>query len=194
VIDESSTLEDVCFEVGSALDRFSIRGVLTGGSAAAVYASAVYTSLDADFVLANSPERKQIEAALAEVGYAPSAAAGTYEHPRSKFTIDFPKGPLAVGGDYVKETAVLERGAMRLRILTPTDCVRDRLAAFYYWNDYTSLNAAVGVARAHVDQIDFALLREWTEREGGPPPLDFGPKFKEFLKRVGLPNDKLPLG
>jgi hypothetical protein len=191
VIDENSSLEDVCFEVGSALDRCSIRGVLTGGSAATVYAPTVYTSLDADFVLTNFPERKRIKKALREVGYVPSVAPGMYEHPRSKVTIDFPKGPLAVGGDYIDETVILERGDLRLRIITPTDCVRDRLAAFYHWDDYTSLNAAVGVAQVHRDRIDFVLLREWTERESGSPPLDCRPKFEEFRRRVGNKDQTL---
>jgi len=106
-----------------------------------------------------------------------------YEHPRTNFTIDFPKGPLAVGGDYINEFKILQRGDMRLRILTPTDCVRDRLAAFYHWDDYTGLNAAVAVARAHRDQIDFACLHEWTMREGGSPPGHL-PKYEEFLRRL----------
>jgi hypothetical protein len=108
-----------------------------------------------------------------------------YEHPRTVFTVDFPSGPLAVGGDYILETATLQRGDLRLRILTVTDCVRDRLAAFYYWDDYTSLNAAVGVARAHRGRTEFGLLEKWTERESGPPPADYLPKYREFLKRVG---------
>jgi hypothetical protein len=67
-----------------------------------------------------------------------------YEHPATAYTVDFPRGPLAVGGDYVRETAILERGDLRRRILIVIDCIRDRLAAFYHWNDYTSLGAAVG--------------------------------------------------
>jgi hypothetical protein len=186
VIDENSTLEDVCFEVATALDRRSIQGVLTGGSAATVYAPDVYTSMDADFVLTNYPQRRQLEAALTEIGFEPSATRGMFEHPRTTFTLDFPKAPLAVGGDYIHETAVLERGIMKLRILTPTDCVRDRLSHFYHWDDYTALNAAVGVARSHRARIDFPSLRVWTERESGPPPADHRPKLEEFLRRLDM--------
>ncbi len=185
MIDESSSLKDVCFEVAAALDRASIQGVLTGGSAASVYAPDAYTSMDADFVLTNLPRRQKLEAALAEIGYIPSATRGMFEHPRTRFTIDFPKAPLAVGGDYVHETETLVLGAIKLRILTPTDCVRDRLAHFYYWDDYTALNAAVGVARAHRKRIDFSTLRKWTERESGPPPQNHQLKFEEFLRRIG---------
>lgn len=190
MIDENSTLEDVCFEISSALDRHSITGVLTGGSAATVYAPDVYTSYDADFVLTSYPERKRLERALAEIGYLPSVMAGMYEHSRTAYTLDFPAGPLAVGGDYIRETTMLEKGNLRLRILTATDCVRDRLAGFYHWDDYTSLNAAVGVARAHRDRIDFDRLQEWSQRESGPPPTDYGIKYTEFLRRLEEPSTR----
>jgi hypothetical protein len=185
VIDESSSLEDVCFEVAAALDRFSIQGVLTGGSAATVYAPDAYTSMDVDFVITSFPQHQQVEAAMAEIGYIPSATRGMFENPRTQFTVDFPKAPLAVGGDYIHETETLSRGTTRLRILTPTDCVRDRLAHFYYWDDYTALNAAVGVAKAHRKRIDLSKLRKWTERESGPPSQKHQPKFEEFLRRLG---------
>lgn len=108
-----------------------------------------------------------------------------FEHPRTRFTLDFPKGPLAVGGDYIRETATVERANIRLRILTPTDCVRDRLAHFYYWSDYTALTAAVGVARAHRERVDIENLREWTERESGSGAANHRPKFEQFLDRIG---------
>ena len=77
MIDENSTLEDVCFEVSSALERHSITGVLTGGSAATIYVPDVYTSYDADFVLTSYPERERLELALAEIGYVRSVVGGT---------------------------------------------------------------------------------------------------------------------
>ena len=185
MIDEHSSLKDVCFGVSAALERHGIHAVLTGGSAATVYAPEYYTSLDVDFVLTNFHGRKELDAALAEIGYVPSARLGMYEHGRSPFTVDFPKGPLAVGGDYIHETAVLEKDSLRLRILTVTDCVRDRLSGFYHWNDLTALKAAVGVAKKHREKVDFKRLKEWTEREGAPP-RDFLTKYDEFLRRVGV--------
>lgn len=186
MIDDKSSLEDVCFVISSVLERYSIVAVLTGGSAATIYAPAVYTSYDADFVLTNYPERERLDKALAEIGYVRSNVPGMYEHPATPYTLDFPRGPLAVGGDYVHETSVLERGDQRLRILTVTDCIRDRLAAFYHWDDYTSLKAAVGVARAHRDRVNLERLSEWTERKSNVPSADFSKKYAEFLRRVEL--------
>lgn len=184
MIDANSTLEDICFEVSSLLERHAITGVLTGGSAATIYAPAVYTSYDADFVLTSYPERERLGLALAEIGFIRSVVGGMYEHPGTLYTLDFPSGPLAIGGEYIHETTTLKKGVLHLLIITVTDCIRDRLAAFYHWNDYTSLKAAVGVARAHRDQVDFPRIREWTQRESGPPPRDFETKYAEVLKRV----------
>jgi hypothetical protein len=184
VIDEDSTLEDVCFEVAAALDRFSIKGVLTGGSAATVYSPDSYASKDADFVLTGSAKRDNLREALATIGFVPSDTVGMFEHPRTPYTVDFPKGPLAVGGDYIQAVATLERGGVRLNILTVTDCVRDRLAHFFHWDDYTALTAAIGVARSHRQSVDIANLREWTDRESGSGRDDHRPKFEQFLSRL----------
>ena len=184
MIDADSSLEDTCFEIAGALDRRSIRAVLTGGSAATLYAPDAYTSMDAGFVLLDSPKRDDLREALAGIGFAQSDAVGTFEHPRTIFALDFPKGPLAVGGDYVHDTATLERDGIRLSILSPTDCVRDRLAHFYHWNDYTALAAAIGVTREHRENVDLAKVREWTERESSSGHHDHRPKFDQFLERL----------
>jgi hypothetical protein len=181
MISENSTLADVCFAVSAALEACGIAGVLTGGSAAAVYAPQSYTSNDADFILDNDEPLDKVSAALEPLGFRRDGRSRIFYHPDSKFTVDFPKGPLSVGGDYVSETNVLLRDDVRLRILTRRDCVRDRLAHFYYWNDYTALNAAASVA-AHLSDADIQELRKWTQRES-PGLLE---KFAEFERRRAM--------
>ncbi|MCM2321988.1 MAG: hypothetical protein NDJ90_01865 [Oligoflexia bacterium] len=60
-----------------------------------------------------------------------------------------------------------------LKLLTPTDCVKDRLAAYFHWNDRQGLNQAVAVAKSH--PIDVADIKAWSKREG------MGNKFQDFL-------------
>ncbi|MDQ6929990.1 MAG: hypothetical protein M3126_04915 [Candidatus Eremiobacteraeota bacterium] len=180
MIAEESTLADVCFAVAATLDAHGISSILTGGSAAAIYAPHAYMSHDADFILANDEPLDQVASALDSIGYRREGRSRIFFHANSEFTVDFPKGPLAVGGDYVSETHVLKRGALRLRILTRVDCVRDRLSHFYFWSDYTALNAAVAVAAQQITDSDMDNLRTWTERES-PALLD---KFAEFQRRL----------
>lgn len=81
---------------------------------------------------------------------------------------------------------MLSRGGVQLRILTRVDCVRDRLSHFYFWNDYSALNAAEAVA-AQLEAHDIEALRQWTERES-PVLLE---KYAEFEKRrTGLVQGK----
>lgn len=155
-------------------------GVLTGGSAAALYAPQAYMSHDADFILEADDPLDDVAIALRAIGFQRHGRSRIFVHPNSEFTVDFPKGPLSVAGEYIHETHVLERGGLRLRILTRIDCIRDRLSHFYFWNDYTALNAAVGVAAQNSDEVDIDLLRAWTERES-PALLQ---KFAEFEQRL----------
>ena len=178
MITPESTLAYVCFAVSHALEAHGFEAVLTGGSAAAVYAPHIYTSCDADFVLEHDESLTEIVEALRSVGFTRDGKSRTFVHRDTNFTIDFPRGPLAVGGDYVHEFTTLTNGDMTLRILSPTDCVRDRLAHFYHWNDYTALNAAVGVGAANIDNVNMDLLRSWSARK------DSLIKFTEFERRL----------
>jgi len=180
MIDEKSTLADVCFDVSAALESKGIVCVLTGGSAASLYAPEAYMSRDADFILEADDTLEDVGLALRATGFERVGRSRIFSHPRTEFTLDFPKGPLAVGGDYVRETHVVRRGDLRLRILTPEDCVRDRLAHYYHWNDYTALNAAVAVAAMNAGRVHYRLLRDWTRRES--PELMA--KFAEFERRL----------
>lgn len=51
-----------------------------------------------------------------------------------------------------------------LRVVTPTQSVMDRLAAFVHWKDRQSLDQAIMVARKQ--SIDWAAVNEWAAREG----------------------------
>ena len=54
----------------------------------------------------------------------------------------------------------------------------DRLAAFYHWNDYESLEQALLVARCQ--DIDLAKVQAWSEKEG---MLEKFRLFKRKLKK-----------
>jgi len=180
MISSESTLEDVCYAVSAALEAAGIFGTLTGGSAAAIYAPHAYMSLDADFVLDADASLDRISVALEPSGFRRINRSRMFSHPQIHFTVDFPKGPLAVAGDYIRETATLERDGMRLRILRRIDCIRDRLAHYYYWNDFTALHDAVSVAAHHTTDRDLEFIRSWTKRESP----DLLAKFEEFRRRL----------
>ncbi len=51
----------------------------------------------------------------------------------------------------------------RLSLLSPTDCVKDRLAAFYHWNDLQCLEQALLVAEAK--KVDLKEVQRWSVAE-----------------------------
>lgn len=160
--------------VCSALDAAGHTAVLTGGGAATVYSSGAYQSRDLDFVFAFWSEVAVPEAPLLDLGY--RREGRSYVHPLSPLTLDFPTGPLAVGEDLITRWETLNVENRKLHILSPTDCVRDRLSAFYHWNDFSSLEQALLVARQRA--VDLEVIREWSVREGCADKADL------FLARL----------
>ena len=65
-----------------------------------------------------------------------------------------------------------------LHILTPTDCCRDRLAGFLFWDDRGSLDQAAAVARRQPKRVDLEAIRAWCERER------VADKYQEFIRAL----------
>ncbi len=63
-----------------------------------------------------------------------------------------------------------------LQILTPTQCVKDRLTGFYHGHDRQSLDRAVAVSMRQ--DVDLQEVERWSEGEREPE------KLKEFLEAV----------
>ncbi len=178
-IDASTPLVGVARAVCHALDRAGITAVLTGGSAATYHAPEAYQSSDIDFVavrFGSVRSREMVNRHLQDIGFLPDR--NCYRHPESPFPIEFPPGPLAVGRELITgwKTDSSDRGV--LHVLSPTDCVKDRLAAYLHWNDRAGLAQALAVARSHRSELDLKNVEIWARGENGSA------KFAEFIKRL----------
>jgi hypothetical protein len=172
VIGASSTLTEVAYTVCTALGSAGFTAVLTGGSAATFYAPQAYLSDDLDFVLALRGTNG--EATLRQLGY--ERSGDFYVHPSSRFLLEFPPGPLAIGDDLVRTWSTFRQRGEILHVLTPTDSCRDRLASF--WNDFRGLEQALHVYRAQRKKVDLESVRVWCTRERQPD------KFELFEQRL----------
>ena len=173
-ITTQSTLREVALTVGAALDRHGVTAVLTGGACASIHSAGEYTSRDLDFVVTNRTTQQTLDMALGDVGF--NRSGDRYLHPDTQFWVEFPRGPLAVGGDYKIRPMTLRGKAGCVNALSATDSCRDRLAAFYHWNDRQSLEVAVHIARRQT--VNLRKIRQWSEQE------DHLEQFKEFQSRV----------
>lgn len=157
-----STLGDVAVAVGDALRRAGIRAVLTGGACAHLYSGGVYQSLDADFVLTAPCNLEDLDRALAQLGF--TRSRDRYVRRGVPFFVEFPRGPLGIGEDFRIRPVWRRRGSARTLTLSATDACRDRLAAFFHWNDRQSLAAAVAIAARN--RVAFGKVRGWSRKEG----------------------------
>ncbi len=87
------------------------------------------------------------------------------------YTVEFPASPLAIGQELVKEISEIETEYGVLRLITPTDSVKDRLAAYFFWDDERSLEQAILVALKN--DIDFENVKLWSEREQETEKFEF---------------------
>jgi hypothetical protein len=136
--------------------------VLTGGACATFYSDGVYESHDLDFIVRSGGTRKSIDAAMATIGF--TRDGDRYTHPATRFFVEFPRGPLAIGDDLAITPVELEVGPGKTLALSATDACRDRLAAFYDWADRQSLRVAVEIARRR--RVNLAAIGRWSAREG----------------------------
>ena len=59
-----------------------------------------------------------------------------------------------MGDEVILRWDTIRREAQLLNLLTPTDCVRDRLAAAIHWHDASSIHQAAAVALGAVVRFD----------------------------------------
>lgn len=147
--------------IQDALQTEGIDVVLSGGSAVSFYSSDKYVSKDLDLINAGFARRSQIKAVMEGLGFAEKGRYFT--HPETDLLVEFPDGPLSVGEEPVAEVNEFELATGTLRILSATDCVKDRLCAFYFWNDLQGLEQAVLVAKTQM--VSLKEIKRWSKVE-----------------------------
>ncbi len=129
-------------------------------------------SYDLDFVLISSEKQKKAKYLLLSIGF---FEEGSYfRHKDSEYFLHFVSPPPSVGSEPIKEVSEIKKGNRKLKLLSPTDCVKDRLASYYFWNDKQALNQAILVCKDC--KIDLKEIERWSKNE------EMHPKFEKFLE------------
>jgi hypothetical protein len=160
-ISEMSRLELAAF-VAAEFRRRKIDVVLSGGSCVSIYSSEKYVSMDLDFVNTGFAKRSVIRACMEALGF--DEQNRYFCHEDTEWLIEFPPGPLGVGDEPVKQINEISTDTGVLRIISATDCVKDRLAWYFHDNDTECLEQAVLVASAN--EIDLEEVARWASVEG----------------------------
>ena len=169
-------MEELGAFVCSKLEEQGIKTVLSGGSCVEIYSHGKYTSDDIDLVNRYNVQESLIKRVMLELGF--KEFNRYYIHDETKYFIEFPRGPLGVGDAPIHDIASREYETGVLHLLTATDCIKDRLAAYYHWKDEQSLAQAVWVAQSNT--FNMQALQEWSELEGKTEKFD---EFKRKLKQ-----------
>jgi hypothetical protein len=160
--------------IQEALQKEGITVVLSGGSAASFYSSNKYVSKDLDLINAGFARRSRINSVMEKIGF--KEKGRFFITPETQFFVEFPDGPLSVGEEPVKEISEYELSTGTLRVVSPTDCVKDRLCTFYFWNDRQGLAQAILVAKSQ--NVDLKEIKRWSKAEGKEQEYEL---FKEKL-------------
>jgi hypothetical protein len=148
--------------IQSQLQKEGIEVVLSGGGAASFYSSNKYVSKDLDLINTRFVKRKNIKMVMDNIGF--KEKGRYFISLETQFFVEFPDGPLSVGEEPVKVIDEFELSTGTLRVISATDCVKDRLCAFYFWNDQQGLAQAVLVAKSQ--EVDLKEVKRWSEVEG----------------------------
>lgn len=135
--------------------------VLVGGSCVTIYSKNLYVSQDLDY--ACHSDHIAIKKSLAKLGF---IHRGKYfQHPECEFLIDFVASSVFIGDEIIKDKDFnkMKTKYGMIKLLSAEDCVKDRLAGFFHWNDRQSLEQAILVCLNN--KINTKKICEWAIAE-----------------------------
>ncbi len=159
--------------VSAKLEENGIDALLVGGACVSIYTRNRYMSYDLDFI--SYTPVKEIAPALEELGFKREGSR-SFIHKDCPLFVEFVSPPPAIGDEPVKEVERIKTGHGTISLFTPTDCVKDRLAAFYHWSDPQSLEQALMVAKAQ--KVNMKEVKRWSVKEG------YEDKYEVFNNRL----------
>jgi hypothetical protein len=159
------------------LKNDGIDAVLVGGSCVTIYSNNKYVSQDLDY--ATHSDTIEIKKSLAKLGF---VHRGKYfEHPECEFLIDFVASSVFIGEEIIKDKDLnrMQTKYGTMKLLSPEDCVKDRLAGFFYWSDRQSLEQAITVCLNN--KVNTKKIHEWAIAERQEKKFL---QFKDELKKA----------
>lgn len=162
-ITRETTLPELAAIVYGHLAKHGISATLTGGAVVTIYTSNRYESGDLDFISPN--DHKHILEVMKLIGFEPHPPASkNLSHSESEFTVEFPGRVNMIGGSLEVVDHQVEIDGVKIRMLSPTQSVMDRLAAYIAWKDPQGLDQAEWICERH--PVLFEKIKKWAEAEG----------------------------
>ena len=182
---ENCTPEELWKYVGEHLSKNGLDAVLVGGAVVSVYTDGIYQSGDLDFIIQNLAKEK-LPTLMKEVGF--EKHGRHYIHPEcGHLFVEFPPGPLEIGEETNIRSESIESNGAIIKILSPTDCIKDRLANYIYFKSQEGMDQALLVAK--LQPFNKSLVEKWCiEENHGHVFGEFLTLFKKSQKKGGRPQ------
>jgi hypothetical protein len=178
---KTCTEEELWRFVAWHLEGAGIRSVLVGGAVVSIYTEGLYRSGDLDLV-PDDFGRARLEEVLRGIGFLLSKSR-YFKHPECHHLfLEFPRGPVEIGQEFPIVPDEIEVSGRKLRLLSPTDSVKDRLAGYIYWRSRANFDQAVLICRRQAERVDLAAVGEWCRAEGGEPA------YAELIEKLQEPD------
>lgn len=143
------------------LSKNGVSSVLVGGSVVAIYTNGLYQSGDLDFVISDY-QNEQMVKTFKDLGF--KTKGRYFKHPKCQHLyIDIVSPPVGIGDDVGIKPHKKSYYGQTIQILSPTDCIRDRLASYIYFKSRKCFEQAVLVASKNSFQK--AKIKKWCENE-----------------------------
>jgi hypothetical protein len=151
--------------------------VLVGGTVMAIYTEGLYRSGDLDLVPDDAGRMRLVDV-LSRIGFEVSRSR-YFKHPSCPHLfLEFPRGPVELGEQFPVVPAEIEVEGRILRLLSPTDSVKDRLAGYIHWKTRANFEQAVLICRRQEKRVDLDAVREWCAVEKGEAA------FEELVRKL----------
>jgi len=167
-------LRDFAALVTDKLRKGGVETILVGGACVSIYTKNRYQSHDIDLV--TSATLKSVAPLLAELGFHRNKTRH-FSREGCPFFIDFVAPPAALGSEPVTDKTVMKTRLGKIVMLTATDSVKDRLAAYYHWKDPQSLEQAI--LMAGTNEVNLGEVERWSRFEGHEE------RYLDFIMKLG---------
>lgn len=120
----------------------------------------------------------KLEESMSEIGF--KKHGRHYINPKCKHLfVEFPGSPpLGIGEDNRIVPDEVEVDGTIIKILSPTDCVKDRLASYIHFKAQEGLDQAILVAKSQ--DVNLTSIKKWCKNENSAWAFD---EFLEKLKK-----------
>jgi len=163
---KTCTEEELWKFVAWNLEKHGIRSVLVGGAVVSIYTEGLYRSGDLDLVLEEADQMK-LDTTLKKLGFQPSKSR-YYKHPECRHLfLEFPRGPVEIGDEYPIVAEEIEVEGQVIRLLSPTDSVKDRLAGYIHWQSRANFDQALLICQRQPKRVNMKAVKKWCQNEGG---------------------------